>query len=288
MCRLLAYKGPSLPVDDLLYKPDYSLINQSYQAREMAEPLNGDGFGLGWYAPDVDPEPAVFTSVSPAWNNRNLRYMAPKLASPCICAHVRAASEGGVMESNCHPFHHKNLLMMHNGGVHEFGRIKRALVDTLSDEHYLWIRGQTDSEHLFALFLDHYTRVARTGAEAMADALQATFRDLAALKASYGLTRGSALNMVVSDGEEMVGSRYIDDPTATPYSLHHTEGSRYVCDDNGCGMRRASTREQAVLIASEPLTREAEHWKSVPPNHFVLVDRDNRIAFRPVATDVAA
>ena len=91
MCRLLAYKGRPLPVDDLLYRPDHSLVKQSYQAAEVAEPLNGDGFGLGWYEPDVTREPAVFASVTPAWNNRNLRYMAPKLVSPCILAHVRAA-----------------------------------------------------------------------------------------------------------------------------------------------------------------------------------------------------
>lgn len=282
MCRLLAYQGPPLAVDDLLYKPRYSLINQSHHAREMDEPLNGDGFGLGWYAPEIDTEPAVFASVSPAWNNRNLRYMAPKLMSPCICAHVRAASEGQVAEANCHPFHRGNLLMMHNGGVRDFARIKRALVNRLSDRHYLWIDGQTDSEHLFALFLDHYDQAQSHGAEAMADALQATFHDLAELKAAHGLTEGSALNMVVTDGTAMTASRYTDDAQQTPLSLHHTEGSHYVCDEDGCGMRAAPTGEQAVLIASEPLTPEIKHWKPVPANHFVLVDEANRIAFRPV------
>lgn len=282
MCRLLAYQGPHLTVDDLLYRPQYSLINQSYNAHEMIEPLNGDGFGLGWYAPEVNTEPAVFTSISPAWNNRNLRYVAPKLTSPCICAHVRAASEGDVSQNNCHPFHYRNMLMMHNGGVEGFGRIKRALVDRLSDDHYLWIKGQTDSEHLFALFLDHYERSVGTGAGALADALEASFHDLVELKDSHGLTRGSALNMVVTDGAVMVGSRYVDDPRMTPLSLHHTEGGHYVCDENGCGMRAAPTGEQAVLLASEPLTQEAEHWRMVPANHFVLVDEQNDINFRPI------
>src|SRR5699024_6327009 len=128
-----------------------------------------------------------------------------------------------------------------------------------------------------------YMRGAASGALAMAAALQAMFHDLAALKAEYGLHAASALNMVVTDGEVMVGSRYIDDAQATPLSLHHSEGSRYVCDADGCGMRRTAAHEQAVLIASEPLTRETQHWKSVPANHFVLVDRDNRISFRAIA-----
>ena len=68
MCRLLAYKGPPVILDDLLYEPEHSIIKQSYDAREMEEPLNGDGFGVGWYAPRLSKNPAVFTSVRPAWN----------------------------------------------------------------------------------------------------------------------------------------------------------------------------------------------------------------------------
>lgn len=284
MCRLLAYQGPPLVVSDLLYRPDHSLINQSYNAREIEEPLNGDGFGLGWYAPPISEEPAVFVSVSPAWNNRNLRYMAPKLVSPTLFAHVRAASVGDVTENNCHPFHHGDMLMMHNGGVQDFGRIKRDLVDSLSPDRYLWISGQTDSQHLFALFLDHYLAAGRTNAPAIADALEKTFDDLTALKRAHGLKQASWLNIVVTDGKRTVASRYVDDPGLKPLSLHHTEGSRYVCDDAGCGMRPALAHEQAVLVASEPLTDNAAHWKSVPPNHFLMVDEENRPRSRPVRT----
>ncbi|MBN9404744.1 MAG: class II glutamine amidotransferase [Burkholderiales bacterium] len=282
MCRLLAYKGRPLPVDDLLYRPDHSLVQQSHHANEVSEPLNGDGFGLGWYEPDITREPAVFVSVTPAWNNRNLRYMAPKLVSPCILAHVRAATEGQVSEFNCHPFHHQNLLMAHNGSVRPFARIKRALVERLSDERFLWIKGQTDSEHLFALFLDHYLARRERDAEAMADALQAMFDELAALKAAQGVTQASGLNMVVTDGRALVAARHCDDPGVAPASLHHTEGSHYVCDAGGCRMAPAPHHEQAVLIASEPLTRESQHWRDVPARHFVLVDAHNRVSLRPI------
>lgn len=189
--------------------------------------------------------------------------MAPKLVSPCIGAHIRAASEGDVAENNCHPFHHGDLLMMHNGGIHDFSRIKRALVDKLSDAHYLWIKGQTDSEHLFALFLDHYQYAGGQGADAMAAALQTMFRDLAALKTAHGLTHASALNLVVTNGVEMVASRYVDDPRGTPLSLHHTEGSHYVCDEQGCSMRAAGAQPQASradrIRAADPGTRTLEN-----------------------------
>src|SRR5690606_19446509 len=127
MCRLMAYMGSPIIIDKLLYQPKNSLIKQSINARELEEPLNGDGFGIGWYVPEVNYEPVTFVSVYPAWNNRNLRNLAPKIRTECVVAHVRAASVGDVSESNCHPFQYKNLLMMHNGGVEEFHKIKRHI-----------------------------------------------------------------------------------------------------------------------------------------------------------------
>lgn len=49
MCRFVAYLGEPILAEDLITKPINSLIHQSYHAKEMAEPLNGDGFGMGWY-----------------------------------------------------------------------------------------------------------------------------------------------------------------------------------------------------------------------------------------------
>lgn len=72
MCRILCYMGPEVLLADLLYQPKNSLILQSYKSRERKEPLNGDGFGVGWYTAPSGPTPCIFTSITPAWNNQNL------------------------------------------------------------------------------------------------------------------------------------------------------------------------------------------------------------------------
>ena len=71
-------------MSDLLMKSEQSLIMQSYKAKERKEPLNGDGFGVGWYDHDVDPTPCVFTSTQPAWSNRNLYRLSEKIRSISI------------------------------------------------------------------------------------------------------------------------------------------------------------------------------------------------------------
>ncbi len=104
MCRFLAYAGAPLLLADLLYRPANSLIMQSYKARERAEPLNGDGFGVGWYVPEVDPGPCVQRTVMPAWSNRNLQSLAVKVSGWGLFAQVRAASRGmSVIGANVQP-----------------------------------------------------------------------------------------------------------------------------------------------------------------------------------------
>src|SRR3954463_15117127 len=103
MCRLLAYKGVPITMDKLILEPKNSLIHQSFDAKEIEEPLNGDGFGVGWYVPELSIEPAVFVSTLPAWSNRNLKNLAKHIKAPCLFAHVRAASFGDTSEANCHP-----------------------------------------------------------------------------------------------------------------------------------------------------------------------------------------
>jgi len=159
MCRFTMYLGPPIRLTALLVEPAHSLILQSFRASERAEPLNGDGFGLGWYAPQLSDEPALFRSISPAWNNENLKSLAGVVASPCILAHVRAASVGmPVTELNCHPFQHDRYLFMHNGSVGSFHEIRRRLLEGLTDDAFDVVRGSTDTVHLFALFVDQLVR----------------------------------------------------------------------------------------------------------------------------------
>jgi predicted glutamine amidotransferase len=274
--------GSPIIIDKLLYQPKNSLINQSISAKELEEPLNGDGFGIGWYVPEVNYEPVTFVSVNPAWSNRNLRNLAPKIRTECFIAHVRAASVGEVSESNCHPFQHGNLLMMHNGGVENFQAIKRGLREPLTDELYNWIKGQTDSEHIFAYLLHYlYSHHEVISPEAVIDAFEHTFAFLKKLMAEKGIHEPAYLNMVVTNGLFLVGTRYVTDRREEPLTLYYTEGGRYVCENGVCRMLEPSEYEEAVLVVSEKLT-ETKDWKEIPPNHFVVVSPDLQVRFHPI------
>ena len=48
MCRWNAYFGQPVLIDELLFKTQHGLIDQSLHSRMGVETTNGDGFGLGW------------------------------------------------------------------------------------------------------------------------------------------------------------------------------------------------------------------------------------------------
>jgi predicted glutamine amidotransferase len=126
MCRWMAWHGQPVLIEELLFKTQHGIVDQSLHSRMGAEPTNGDGFGVGWYG--AGEGPGVYHSVAPAWGDANLRELAGHVASPLFLVHVRAAIGSPIQQTNCHPFRHGRWLFVHNGYVGDFHVIRRDLM----------------------------------------------------------------------------------------------------------------------------------------------------------------
>ena len=327
MCRFLVYRGQPGYVADWLIRPSNSLIRQSYQAREMPEPLNGDGFGLGWYGDGDDPTPCVFTSLTPAWSNRNLRRLATHVRSSMFFAHVRAATAGSVVsEENCHPFRFGRFLWMHNGQVGSFRKIKRQLRRSLRDDLYDHVAGTTDSEHAFHLFLQQLEPVrARIRAELARDPdrlrrYREQFFDLLGsprdkdrnggdfvdraveiLGEFDGDTLESALLETIArlarwsaeaDSESSFGNFAVTDGRtilATRWTDDPDRPPPTLYYSAGMSTSGADGRSApAMVISSEPLDDLHDSWHSVPPGHLLRVDPDWTVRLDPIEVPATA
>lgn len=287
MCRFIAYLGRPIIVDELLLKPSNSLVHQSFDAGEMSQTLNGDGFGLGWYVHSISQQPGLFRSISPAWNNSNLLYNAPLIRTDCMFAHVRAASVGAISEANSHPFHYRQYLMMHNGVIPQFQKIKRRLQSLLNEEMYLWVKGQTDSEHIFALLMQNLAEVRGGSAEITTEqaraGFQKTFDTIADLTQEAGTgDQVSTFNIMITDGHRIFGSRFSSDPVREARSLYYSAGSKFECKDGVSVMLQDDSGTQAVLIVSEKLNTRTHDWTSIPDNHFIAVENNMDINMHPL------
>src|SRR3977135_4494418 len=88
MCRWIAYSGGPVYLEELLFKPKHSLIDQSLDARAGETTTNGDGFGVGWYGTGATP--GIYKGIQPAWSDENLLDLASQIRSPMFMAHVRS------------------------------------------------------------------------------------------------------------------------------------------------------------------------------------------------------
>jgi len=297
MCRMLLYKGNQpIQLAHLLTKPAHSIINQSFDSRlrlDTRRPINGDGFGVGWYESQPDPElgvaPCIFTSVTPAWNNMNLIRLAEKIKSPLVFAHVRASTAGSVSESNCHPWQFGRLMFMHNGNVADFHLIKRKVQESLSDEIFLTVNGNTDSEWAFAVFLSQLKTPHQAEPfchSVLKEAMLHTIAKLNAWGKEAGITEASMMNFAVTDGVSVVCSRYISSKTLEAASLYFSSGTRFESYKPGhYRMIKADKREDIVVIASEPLTFEKADWLTIPTNTLVVITSKLNVLMYPIVDE---
>jgi glutamine amidotransferase len=270
----MAYSGSPILLEELLYKPDHSLIDQSRHARLGVETTNGDGFGVGWYDASIDT-PAVFHSVEPAWNERNLRELAGHVESPLFLAHIRASTGTAVQQTNCHPFRHGRWLWVHNGLVDDFARLKRELTFAVDESLYPSIQGSTDSELLFYLALT-------LGLED--DPPEAVARMVGMVEKAgrrHGIDHPIQMTIATTDGSSVWAFRYSSEGKSR--SLYYSTDMRTVREMYPERPRLQEVSDETRIIVSEPIVDLAGAWNEVPESSYGLVcgGADELHPFRP-------
>ncbi len=248
MCRLAAWIGPSIRVEDLILTPSHSLVEQSLAAVESKMAVNGDGYGFAWYA--NDGRLGIYRDVLPAWGDSNLASLGAMLESGLILAHVRASTYGAVARSNCHPFVSGRWSFMHNGQIADFVRCRRKLEALLPDELYEQRAGITDSELLFLLLLKYGLDKNVSGACAQVlDILN---------RATASTRQPNRITVVFSNGQQLFALR------------HATDGK---CP----GLYSKRSKNGGLVLASEPLDRDSAGWEAVAADSLLSVQLNNEL-----------
>lgn len=206
----------------------------------------------GWGVARFDgPQIEIAVGLEPAHNSSRFQELGA-LQSKALLAHIRLASVGGLCQTNAHPFVGEGWAFTHNGTIRRFAEHKAQFEALLPEVRRAAIRGQTDSERCFQLFL-HYLEgpslpaVARALTKVM-HAVTATF--------DRGQELKSSTNFLVSNGVVMAASR------------------------RGRTLFTAAT-DHARMIASEPLWHD-HSWHEVPEEYVVGFDQAGKFETFPV------
>jgi predicted glutamine amidotransferase len=267
-------------IEDLIYKPDHSLIDQSLHSTMGATTTNGDGFGIGWYG--VGDEPGVFHSIEPAWNDRNLREISRHVKSPLVFAHIRASTGSPVQQTNCHPFRYRNWLWMHNGAIRDFDRVKRSLVLEVDPELYAHIEGSTDSELFFYLALTYGLEKDPPAAVEHAVGL------IEEVGREHDVEHPIQMTVATSDGVRTWAFRYSSegDSRTLFYSTSIETLELMYPDSEDLRAVKAKAGLDARLVVSEPLgDRLPGAWNTVPERSWGVIrpGQDDLRSFNPTA-----
>ena len=271
MCRWMGWFGQPMILEELLFKPEHSLVVQSLHSQLGVETTNGDGFGIGWYGAGTDA--GIYRSVAPAWNDANLRAMAGAIASPLFLAHVRASTGTPVQETNCHPFSHGRWIMVHNGSINDWHELRRDLMLAVDPTLFPHIEGTTDSEVLFHLAQTFGLEQDPLGA------LERAVGFVEATSAEHGVEPAVQASIGLSDGERLWAVRYATQ--GTPRSLFVSEDvqsvQRLYPDRPNLQRLRADDR----IVVSEPLVDLPGAWHEVPPSTALVIGPDGALDRRP-------
>jgi predicted glutamine amidotransferase len=276
MCRWVAYSGSPVRIDDLLYKPEHSLIDQSLHSRLGAETTNGDGFGIGWYT-DVSETPGIYRSVEPAWNDSNLRELASHLRSPVVFAHIRAAIGSPVQETNCHPFRYGCWLFMHNGFIADFNRVKRDLVLGVDPSLYPSIEGSADTEVFFYLALTFGLQ------DDPPAAVEAAVGFIEEVGRRHGVEHPIQMTVATTDGEKVWAFRYSSERASRSLFFSTAVATLRELHPELEVLEQLS--DESRLIVSEPLRDLPGAWNEVPESSWGVVQpgQDELHPFKPRA-----
>lgn len=193
-------------------------------------------------------------------------------------------------------------MWMHNGGIGAWKYVKRPLADSLEDKWFLEVKGGTDSEWAFALFLNNLAKEGVDpssepeggfGPKILRRAMKKTIAQInafvKAVPAEYGLeeveTR-SLLNFAITDGHSVVVTRYVSSKADAAASLYYSSGTDWVQGKvkGQFKMERRDKASDVVLVASEPLTFERHNWLEVPTNNIVTIS-DQTVFVQPIRDD---
>ncbi|MCP3141089.1 class II glutamine amidotransferase [Pyxidicoccus xibeiensis] len=171
-----------------------------------------NAMGVGTYAQDE-----VLLRRFASDEALELASLAPPHESDALLFHGGRLPVGLSLEDNTQPFRARRWLFGHQGSVTGLESLRAPLLESLPEHLRRQVRGGTDSEVLFGVFLRHLRDLGRTDDPRLEPRVAGHVLSDAArevMKAAFdsGVTRTPTLNLVATNGSLLVACRFGEQP----------------------------------------------------------------------------
>ena len=193
-------------------------------------------------------------------------------------------------------FEGTNVALAHNGQLFDFEHMKYDLLEFINPNYRDKIKGNTDSEWIYALFISQLQ--GQNGNYATNEIIKAiieTLKILQRIRHKHNLVTNSPVNVFITNGEFVAATRFVFDygwqplngPPSTHFAYHslwYTYGEGYGYFDHEYKMKTGG-KKSSLIVASEPLTEDTTTWIEVP-EYTLLVARFENEEIKIVSQDI--
>ena len=271
MARLFGIIGnrPDLTARVLAFEAD------ALRARSKGIPL---GWGLGFYQ---GGEVLMRRRPIDEREELDVARLGADVRADLLVGHVRHATVGALRTENTHPFRYRQWLFAQTGTVTDFEQLRDRLVASVPEFLRSGIRGETDAEVVFHVFLSFLHDASRLNngddveAPLVRKALMSTLAVLDGMTAEVGVAEAE-LNMMVSNGDYLVAVHRSSAPMRIRTFSGGADADLVIGDD-------AQLRRRVPEIARTHFTLAASdfddavpngRWKPVADRAIVTLSRD--------------
>jgi glutamine amidotransferase len=198
-----------------------------------------------------------------------------------LLGHVRYATVGTLRTENTHPFRYRQWLYAQTGTVGHFDAIRDRLMASAPEFLRAGIRGETDAEIVFHVFLSFLHDAGRLNdavveASVVRDALRSTLAVVDGMAAEVG-GQAAAVNLAVTNGEYLIAVHRANGTAKMAYRVFSGRGDADMIIGEDSTLRRKTpepSQMHFVLLASDfDEDPPQQRWKTVPANTLVTLSR---------------
>lgn len=204
--------------------------------------------------------------------------IAADVKADALVGHVRCATVGALRSENTHPFRFRRWLFAQTGTVSAFEQIRERMLTSVPEFLRAGIRGDTDAEILFHVFLSFLHDAGRlnddvVGEDLVRDALRSTLAVVDGMSAEVG-AGPAEVNVLIGNGDAMVA---VHRRAKMAYRLLQGRDDAEMILGDDAPLRRKTPeldRLHFVLLASDFDDDESPpRWRAVENRAIVTVTR---------------
>jgi glutamine amidotransferase len=247
---------------------------EGLRARSKGVPL---GWGLGFYQGGevlmrrrpIDERPDI-----------DVARLAVDVRADLVVGHVRHATVGALRTENTHPFRYRQWLFAQAGTVSEFDQVRERLVASVPEFLRSGIRGDTDAEvvfHVFLSFLHDAGRLSDGLVEAtlIREALRSSLAVVDGMTAEVGV-EAAKLNLMVSNGDQLIAVHRSDAAMRVRALAGKSDADMVIGEDPQLRRKIPELSRMHFSLAASDFDDAPPNgrWKAVPDCAIVTMSRD--------------